>query len=51
MKCKVSNLCGGCVIDQMSYEETIAEKQKYLDNLFKDICSTQNIVTNYYPYK
>lgn len=51
MKCKVSNLCGGCVIGQMSYEETIAEKQEYLNNLFKDICSTQDIVTNYYPYK
>lgn len=34
-KCKVCKKCGGCNINNVEYKDTLVEKTKYVDNLFR----------------
>ena len=49
LNCKYAKYCGGCV-GKANYKDSIAKKQIWLNDLFKDF-SVENIVHNYYPFK
>ena len=51
MKCKFTKYCGGCKNVNDDYNLTLESKQKYINEVFKDICVPNRIVANYYPYK
>lgn len=51
VNCKYSDRCGGCVGIQMPYENTLSEKQKYMEKTFSDFGNVHTIISNYYPYK
>lgn len=47
--CSVCQSCGGCQYTGMPYAETLKIKQKYINSLFKDICSCDSMVGMYRP--
>ena len=51
MKCKFTKYCGGCKNVNDDYNLTLESKQKYINEVFKDICVPNRVVANYYPYK
>lgn len=51
MKCKFSARCGNCIGIEKNNEDLLKDKQKYVENIFKDISLVNPIVSSYYPFK
>lgn len=48
--CPVMNKCGGCQIQQYSYEKQLEEKQKQVNMLLDKYCKVENIIGMSDPY-
>ncbi|MDT3844324.1 MAG: 23S rRNA (uracil(1939)-C(5))-methyltransferase RlmD [Bacillota bacterium] len=48
--CPVCDKCGGCQYLDISYEEQLAKKQKYVEGLLNGVCPVESIVGMHYPY-
>lgn len=48
--CPVMNKCGGCQIQQYSYEKQLEEKQKQVNILLDKFCNVENIIGMENPY-
>ena len=42
--------CGGCMMCEKSYEQTLREKKKYIEELLSKFCKVNEISSMYYPY-
>lgn len=42
--------CGGCVMCDKTYDDTLKEKQKYVSGLLSRYCKVDDIISMYYPY-
>ena len=49
-KCPISHLCGGCQYVDMPYEQQLAEKQKYIDDLLGAFGPVDKIIGMENPY-
>ena len=49
-KCPISHLCGGCQYVDMPYEQQLAEKQKYIDDLLSGFGPVDKIIGMENPY-
>lgn len=49
-KCPISHLCGGCQYVDMPYEQQLAEKQKYIDDLLSVFGPVDKIIGMENPY-
>lgn len=49
IKCRCSAKCGGCQYVDMPYEKELKIKEKFVRNLYKDICECEPIVGMYRP--
>lgn len=49
-KCPISHLCGGCQYVDIPYEQQLAEKQKYIDDLLSGFGPVDEIIGMENPY-
>ena len=50
MICKISNICGGCLGQDESYEIHLARKQELLEKLLGEYCKVEPMIGMEYPY-
>ena len=50
LNCSVINKCGGCQLQQYSYEKQLQEKQEQVKNLLSKYCNVENIIGMDNPY-
>lgn len=50
LSCPVIKKCGGCQLQQHSYEKQLQEKQNYVNSLLSKFCYVENIIGMENPY-
>ena len=50
LKCPVSDKCGGCQLQHLSYEKQLKEKQKQVNMLLDKFCKVEDIIGMANPY-
>lgn len=50
LSCPVIKRCGGCQLQQHSYEKQLQEKQNYVNSLLSKFCHVENIIGMEDPY-
>jgi len=50
LSCPVIKRCGGCQLQQHSYEKQLQEKQNYVNSLLSKFCRVENIIGMEDPY-
>ncbi len=50
LSCPVIKRCGGCQLQQHSYEKQLQEKQNYVNSLLSKFCYVENIIGMEAPY-
>lgn len=50
LTCPVVKICGGCQIQQLSYQEQTQIKQKQVETLLGGFCKVEDIIAMDYPY-
>ena len=50
ISCPVIKKCGGCQLQQYSYEKQLQEKQKHVSTLLSKYCHVENIIGMDNPY-
>lgn len=50
LSCPVIKRCGGCQLQQHSYEKQLQEKQNYVNSLLSKLCHVENIIGMEDPY-
>ena len=49
-KCPVSNVCGGCQLQHLSYEKQLDYKQEHVEKALSKYCKVNRIIGMDYPY-
>lgn len=50
LSCRVIKRCGGCQLQEQSYEKQLQEKQNYVNRLLSKFCHVENIIGMKNPY-